>query len=75
VAVELIQHTTIEGSEARFTRLCELLGDGIIGSIWMYSYNEIDTIEASVVVLPALVDALGTGAARYLKVSSNSLRR
>ncbi|THH18035.1 hypothetical protein EW146_g2890 [Bondarzewia mesenterica] len=34
--------------------LCAILGDGIIGSVWMYGYHDQDIIEASVQVLPIL---------------------
>ena len=65
----LIEGTTLPGSEQRFTQLCALLGDGVIGSVWMYSSEDADAIEASVDVLPILVRALGIGATRYLKVN------
>lgn len=65
----LIERTTKPGSEQRFTQLCALLGDGVIGSVWMYCSEDADAIEASVDVLPILVRALGIGATRYLKVS------
>jgi hypothetical protein len=65
----LIERTTPPGSEQRFTQLCALLGDGMVGSVWMYSSEDADAVEASVDVLPILVRALGIGATRYLKVS------
>ena len=65
----LIERTTQPGSEQRFTQLCTLLGDGVIGSVWMYSSEDADAVEASVDVLPILVRALGIGATRYLKAS------
>jgi hypothetical protein len=68
----LIERTTQPGSEQRFTQLCALLGDGVIGSVWMYSSEDPDAVEASVDVLPILVRALGIGATRYLKVSLSS---
>lgn len=40
----------------------------------MYSSEEADTVEASVDVLPIVVRALGVGATRYLKESTNTLR-
>jgi hypothetical protein len=67
-ATNLIERTTQPGSEQRFTQLCALLGDGVIGSVWMYSSEDADAVEASVGVLPILVRALGIGATRYLKV-------
>ncbi|VDC03965.1 unnamed protein product [Peniophora sp. CBMAI 1063] len=66
-AISLILATTPEGSEARYNRLCGLLGDGIIGSAWMHASREPETIQASIEVLPEIVDALGIGAVRYLK--------
>ncbi|KAF8495225.1 hypothetical protein F5888DRAFT_1713222 [Russula emetica] len=63
----LIERTTQPGSEQRFNQLCALLGDGVIGSVWMYSSEDADAVEASVDVLPVLVRALGIGATRYLK--------
>jgi hypothetical protein len=53
----------------RFDQLCSMLGDGIIGSIWMYASRDVATIKASIEVLPMLVEALDIGSVRYLKVS------
>lgn len=72
--MNLIEHTTEYGSEQRFSQLSALLGDGLIGSVWMYSSEDVDTVEASVDVLPIVVRALGVGATRYLKVRMNNLR-
>ena len=69
----LVERTTQSGSEQRFTQLCALLGDGVIGSVWMYSGEDADAVEASVDVLPILVRALGIGATRYLKVNFSTL--
>ncbi|TFY61026.1 hypothetical protein EVJ58_g4768 [Rhodofomes roseus] len=66
--VTLTLLTTPPGSAKRFEQLCEVLGDGIIGSIWFYAMHERDAIEASIDVLPGIVHALGIGTARYLKV-------
>ncbi|KAH9059363.1 hypothetical protein EDB87DRAFT_1622556 [Lactarius vividus] len=66
-AANLIERTTEPGSERRFSQLSALLGDGMIGSVWMYSSEDADTVEASVDVLPIVVRALGVGATRYLK--------
>ncbi|KZV73557.1 hypothetical protein PENSPDRAFT_674505 [Peniophora sp. CONT] len=66
-AVSLVLRTTQEDSEERYVRLCGLLGDGIIGSAWTYASREPETIQASVEVLPEIVNALGVGAVRYLK--------
>jgi len=65
--VRLINMTTALDSEERFDRLCHLVGEGIIGGIWVYSrFDESSTIEASMDVLPEVVHALGIGTARYL---------
>ena len=60
----------MEGSRERFDQLCALLGDGIIGTTWTYASREKDVMLASLQALPAVVDALGVGAARYLRVRS-----
>ncbi|KAJ3010846.1 hypothetical protein NUW54_g2351 [Trametes sanguinea] len=65
--LRLVQLTTTEGSAARFDQLCGLLGDSIIGNIWVYAYREPAVIEASVDCLPAVVDLLDIGTSRYLK--------
>jgi len=63
----LINMTTDPDSEERFDRLCYLVGEGIIGGIWVYArHEESDVIEASTDVLPEVVHALGIGTARYL---------
>jgi hypothetical protein len=67
-ATNLIERTTQPSSEQRFTQLCVLLSDGVIGSVWMYSSEDADAVEASIDVLPILVRALRIGATRYLKV-------
>ena len=72
-AASLIERTTGPGTEQRFSQLSAILGDGLIGSVWMYSSEDADTVEASVDVLPIVVRALGVGATRYLKVSVNTL--
>jgi hypothetical protein len=66
--LSLIQLTTTPGSAERFNQLCALLGDAIIGGIWIYSPNDSDGILASIDVLPPVVSMLGIGSARYLKV-------
>jgi hypothetical protein len=68
-SLSLIQLVTTVGSADRFDQLCALLGDGIIGSIWPYSSDRLDALLASIDSLPLVVDALGVGCARYLKVS------
>jgi len=66
-AANLIDRTTAYGSEQRFSQLSALLGDGVIGSVWMYSSEDANTVEASVDVLPIVVRGLGVGSTRYLK--------
>ena len=74
-ATDLIERTTQPGSEERFTQLCALLGDGVIGSVWMYCSEDAEAIEASIDVLPIVVRALGIGATRYLKVRFQHIQR
>ena len=52
----------------RFDQLSSILGEGIIGSIWMYASRDLGAMHASIDVLPLIVDALGIGSVRYLKV-------
>ncbi|KAI0751219.1 hypothetical protein C8Q80DRAFT_1156088 [Daedaleopsis nitida] len=66
-SLRLTEITTTDGSNARFEQLCSLLGDSIIGNVWIYAANELDTIEASVNVLPDIVRVFDIGSARYLK--------
>ncbi|OBZ71884.1 hypothetical protein A0H81_08168 [Grifola frondosa] len=66
-SISLIHKTTTRESAARFDQLCSILGDGIIGSIWVYATRNPDALEASLDVLPEIVDALGIGTVRYLK--------
>ena len=37
----LVNSTTAAGSAQRFDRLCQVLGDGIIGSIWLPPVNSV----------------------------------
>lgn len=75
-ALALVQLTTPARSpsmsETRFERLCALLGDGLIGSVWIYASRDLDALEASLDVLPEIVTALDIGATRYLKASAVS---
>ncbi|KAI5894425.1 uncharacterized protein SCHCODRAFT_02624635 [Schizophyllum commune H4-8] len=71
--LSLVALTTVEGSRERFDQLCALLGDGIIGTTWTYASREKDVMLASLQALPAVVDALGVGAARYLRVLVSQL--
>ncbi|KAI1785351.1 hypothetical protein LXA43DRAFT_1038675 [Ganoderma leucocontextum] len=66
-SVRLTELTTAEGSAARFDQLCALLGDDIIGNIWIYASNDPDALQASVDAIPTVVKALGVGTSRYLK--------
>ncbi|KAH9950053.1 hypothetical protein B0H21DRAFT_724540 [Amylocystis lapponica] len=65
--IALVLLTTHAKSAARFDQLCALLGDGLIGSVWIYASGDPDTLEASLDVLPEAVTALDIGTARYLK--------
>ncbi|KAI8984971.1 hypothetical protein BD414DRAFT_441962 [Trametes punicea] len=65
--LRLIQMTTDEGSAARFEQLCSLLGDSIIGNIWIYASREPGVIEASMDCIPEIVGMLDVGTTRYLK--------
>ncbi|THH27721.1 hypothetical protein EUX98_g6464 [Antrodiella citrinella] len=68
VSVTLIEAITPPGSAPRFSQLCEVLGDGIIGSVWSYSSTDPASIEATLETLPVMIEALGIAVARYLKV-------
>ena len=68
--IELTKITTLVGSKTRFDQLCAILGDSILGGIWIYAFNDYETIEASMTALPPLLEELGIGTVRYLKVSS-----
>ena len=61
--------TTQFGSEQRFNELCALLGDGIMEDVWLYSEDKPDVVLATLQALPPVVQALGVGCARYLKVN------
>ncbi|KAI0773742.1 hypothetical protein C8Q74DRAFT_1417939 [Fomes fomentarius] len=65
--LRLIDLTTDVGSASRFEQLCTLLGDSIIGNIWIYASQEPDAIQASVDAIPEIVRLLDVGTARYLK--------
>lgn len=67
LALTLTELTTTPGSAARFNQLCSLLGESIIGGIWLYAPNDRETVEASLEVLPDVVRALRLGSVRYLK--------
>ena len=69
-AANLIERTTEYGLEQRSSQLSALLGDGVIGNVWMHSSEDADTVEASVDVLPIVVRVLGVGTTRCLKVQT-----
>ncbi len=66
--LSLILLTTEHGTAQRFDQLCALLGDGIIGTAWLYASDSFEVILATVEALPPLMKALDIGIARYLKV-------
>lgn len=57
------------GGKQRFDRLCSVLGEAIIGNIWIHASRDIATIRATVDQVPLLVESLGICAVRYLKAS------
>lgn len=65
--LSLILLTTEHGTAQRFDQLCALLGDGIIGTAWLYASDSCEVILATIEALPPLLKALGIGIARYLK--------
>ncbi|KAF8211565.1 hypothetical protein K438DRAFT_1807537 [Mycena galopus ATCC 62051] len=67
-SLTLIQLMTSPGSADRFDQLCALLGDGIIGSIWPYASERLPALLASIDALPPILELLGVGCARYMKV-------
>jgi Tti2 family len=75
VILNLITKTTRHGSEERFDQLCQLLGKGIIGSLWVYATRDLDSIRATYHAIPSVLELLGFGTIRYLKVKSWSAIR
>ncbi|GBE79126.1 hypothetical protein SCP_0203230 [Sparassis crispa] len=65
-ALQLVLLTTSPDTMQRFNQLCEILGNGIIGSVWMYATLNPDALEASLEVLPEVVRTLDIGTVRYL---------
>lgn len=57
------------GGKQRFDRLCSVLGEVIIGKIWIHASRDIATIQATVDQVPLLIESLGICAVRYLKAS------
>ena len=72
VTIELVNMLTATKPAVRFDKLCHLLGDGIIGGVWLYANREIDAIEASVEMAGVVVKELDIGSARYLKVRTRT---
>jgi hypothetical protein len=68
IDVVMVASKNNDRGKERFDKLCSILGDGIIGSVWMYASRDVSTIKASIDVLPLLVESLGIGSVRYLKV-------
>jgi len=63
----LINLSTPPCSQIRFDKLCTLLGDSIIGNVWIYASMEPECVQATLDVLPGVIEMLGIGCARYLK--------
>ncbi|KAF8918070.1 hypothetical protein CPB85DRAFT_1282415 [Mucidula mucida] len=63
----LTTKTTDVGSAEQFDRLSVLLGEHIIGSVWLYGSAIAPVILATVEALPPVVRQLGIGSARFLK--------
>jgi hypothetical protein len=66
--ITLVNLLNPQASASRFEKLCHVLGEGIIGGVWVYASRELDTVEASMHACEALVRDLGIGSVRYLKV-------
>jgi len=56
------------GGKQRFDRLCSVLGEAIIGNIWIHASRDVATIRATIDQVPLLVESLGICAVRFLKV-------
>src|SRR6266436_1348326 len=65
--LSLINLSTPPGSQVRFEKLCALLGDGVIGNVWIYASMEPQSVQATLDVIPGVIEMLGIGCARYLK--------
>ncbi|KAI0722009.1 hypothetical protein C8T65DRAFT_629979 [Cerioporus squamosus] len=66
-SVQLTELTTAPASSTRFEQLCGLLGDGIIGNVWICASRDPETLQASTDVIPGVVRVLDIGVTRYLK--------
>ncbi|KAF8500608.1 hypothetical protein JB92DRAFT_2978385 [Gautieria morchelliformis] len=71
--LRVIDLTTPVNSKRRFDEVCALLGDGIIGGVWIYASTEWATLETSVCALPDVLRELGIGSVRYLKAMISQL--
>ncbi|KZW04005.1 hypothetical protein EXIGLDRAFT_716025 [Exidia glandulosa HHB12029] len=65
--IALVERCTELDSMDRLNKLFDLMGNNIIGSIWIYASRDADTILATTDVLPDVVQALGISTCRYLK--------
>ncbi|KAF8650707.1 hypothetical protein AX16_005080 [Volvariella volvacea WC 439] len=62
-----IAKTTSIGSQDRFDKLCHVLGEGIIGGIWIHAEEKVEIVGVSLIWLKEVVRELGIGSVRYLK--------
>jgi hypothetical protein len=53
----------------RFDRLCSVLGESIVGNIWIHASRDVSVIQATIDQIPLLVASLGVCATRYLRVN------
>ena len=60
--------TGSKSSSERFDQLSSLLGEGIISGIWLYAEDKPEVVLATFDSLPQLLEALGIGTVRFLKV-------
>jgi hypothetical protein len=70
VTLKLIANTTRQGTEERFELLRNLLGNSIIGSLWVYTAKDLESMRATYLVLPSVLNLFGIGSVIYLKVCS-----
>jgi hypothetical protein len=70
--LSLLEKTTDQDSPERVDQLFKLLGETVIGSVWVYAARDPETIEASIDALPHILDTLGVCSIRFLKVRSLS---
>ncbi|KAF9653060.1 hypothetical protein BDM02DRAFT_3108178 [Thelephora ganbajun] len=55
------------GGKQRFDRLCSVLGEGVIGNVWIHASRDVGTIRVTIDQVPLLVESLGICVVRYLK--------